>query len=188
MSGILTVQVTMAAIDVEGLTTIAPPDLSWLVAATAVCAVMAVALTVATVVLSMPRRREAHDAAPHGAHRESSPRWAWHERIDAIVSAERSGDISREEAFTRLAAVARDFASQAGNADMGASTLHEISAKTSGSEVGRFGARGFTLLRQTIAALYPPQFADEQFNRQARETSVEQAASWVSNLVERWGR
>ena len=42
------------------------------------------------------------------------------------------------------------------------------------------------MLRQTIAALYPPEFADERFNDSARQTDVEQAAQWVNRLVERW--
>ncbi|KAB7791411.1 hypothetical protein [Bifidobacterium leontopitheci] len=176
------------ALDVHDLTTSALPDLSWLAVAAVVCAAATVALVVLTVVLSLPRRRTSGDRTPHGAHRESSPLAVWHERIDAIVAAERSGDISREEAFTRLAAVARDFASEASDAELGTSTLHEIGSRSHGGEVGKSGTHGFTLLRQTIAALYPPEFADGQFNRQARETTVKQAAAWVSNLVERWRR
>ena len=45
---------------------------------------------------------------------------------------------------------------------------------------------GLTLLRQTIEALYPPEFADAERNHTAREATVEQAGEWVANLVERW--
>ena len=45
---------------------------------------------------------------------------------------------------------------------------------------------GLDLLRQTIAALYPPEFADERFNAAAGEASVDEAAGWVATLIERW--
>ena len=46
--------------------------------------------------------------------------------------------------------------------------------------------QGLTLLRQTIEALYPPEFADAERNHIARQATVEQAGEWVANLVERW--
>ena len=85
-----------------------------------------------------------------------------------------------------LAAVARDFASQASSAELGSTTLQEIASRSAGSLAGDSGVHGFTLLRQTIAALYPPEFANAEFNAQAKDATVEQAADWVLNLVERW--
>lgn len=46
--------------------------------------------------------------------------------------------------------------------------------------------QGLTLLRQTIEALYPPEFADAERNHIAGQATVEQAGEWVANLVERW--
>ena len=46
--------------------------------------------------------------------------------------------------------------------------------------------KGLDALKQTIGALYPPEFADDARNRIAQTTSVQQAAEWVANLVERW--
>ena len=46
--------------------------------------------------------------------------------------------------------------------------------------------QGLDALKQTIGALYPPEFADDARNRIAQTTSVQQAAEWVANLVERW--
>ena len=40
----------------------------------------------------------------------------------------------------------------------------------------------------TIAALYPPEYADSAVDTHAREVSVDDAAGWASTLVERWGR
>ena len=65
-------------------------------------------------------------------------------------------------------------------------TLQEIASRSAGSLAGDSGVHGFTLLRQTIAALYPPEFANAEFNAQAKDATVEQAADWVLNLVERW--
>ena len=61
-------------------------------------------------------------------------------------------------------------------------TLADIDAapRTTGNQ------EGITLLRQTIEALYPPEFADAANNGIAREATVEQAGEWVANLVERW--
>ena len=61
-------------------------------------------------------------------------------------------------------------------------TLTDIEAapRTTGNQ------HGLTLLRQTIEALYPPEFADAERNHTAREATVEQAGEWVANLVERW--
>ena len=51
---------------------------------------------------------------------------------------------------------------------------------------GSWSARRLTLLRQTIEALYPPEFADAERNHIARQATGEQAGEWVANLVERW--
>ena len=82
--------------------------------------------------------------------------------------------------------MARDFASQASSAELGSTTLQEIASRSAGSLAGDSGVHGFTLLRQTIAALYPPEFANAEFNAQAKDATVEQAADWVLNLMERW--
>ena len=97
--------------------------------------------------------------------------------------------MSRPRRAKRVAApraVARDFASQASSAELGSTTLQEIASRSAGSLAGDSGVHGFTLLRQTIAALYPPEFANAEFNAQAKDATVEQAADWVLNLVERW--
>ena len=92
------------------------------------------------------------------------------------------GELEREEAFAQLAAIARDFASTATGTDVRNQTLTDIeeTPRTTGNQ------QGLTLLRQTIEALYPPEFADAERNHIARQATVEQAGEWVANLVERW--
>ena len=82
----------------------------------------------------------------------------------------------------QLAAIARDFASTATGTDVRNQTLTDIeeTPRTTGNQ------QGLTLLRQTIEALYPPEFADAERNHIARQATVEQAGEWVANLVERW--
>ena len=46
---------------------------------------------------------------------------------------------------------------------------------------------GYLVLRQTVEALYPPEFAKAEWNPAAQNASVEEAAQWVSGLIERWG-
>lgn len=76
----------------------------------------------------------------------------------------------------------RDFASTATGTDVRNQTLTDIeeTPRTTGNQ------QGLTLLRQTIEALYPPEFADAERNHIARQATVEQAGEWVANLVERW--
>lgn len=171
-----------AAIDSTDLNVVGRLDLTTPLLAVAVaCALLAVALIVAAALLSRPRRRPAQPA-PRGAHRGETGRSVWRRRVDEVVSLYHDGSIDREEAFTRLAAVARDFASSASGTDMSSRTLNDL------RQVPRTPSnrRGLDLLRQTIEALYPAEFADAAANAQARGTTVEQAAEWVSALMERW--
>lgn len=142
--------------------------------------VMAAAIALA-VVLSRPRRRPAKPQA-HGAHAIATGKGVWRTRIGSVVEDYDNGVIDREEAFLRLAAVARDYASAASGRDLSARTLSDLHREHPGS-----GHRdGLNLLRQTIEALYPAEFADPAVNAAAQRTDVAQAAEWVSSLVERW--
>ncbi|MBW3082390.1 hypothetical protein [Bifidobacterium phasiani] len=171
-----------SALDSSDLTTVGRSDLTTpLLIVLAVCLLLAVAAIVAAALLSRPRRSP-RTARPRGAHRDGSDRGAWRARVDEVVARYHDGALDREEAFARLAAVARDYASSASGRDMSAHTLDDLRhvPRDPGNR------RGLDLLRQTIAALYPAEFADAGANAQARETSVEQAAEWVSALMERW--
>ena len=81
--------------------------------------------------------------------------------------------------------MARTSRRRPGSAELGSTTLQEIASRSAGSLAGDSGVHGFTLLRQTIAALYPPEFATPS-SRAGEGRTVEQAADWVLNLMERW--
>lgn len=171
-----------SSLNTDDLTVIPQLDLTVpLAAALLVCLAVMIAAIVLAVVLSRPRRKPRVSAA-RGVHTATTGKSVWRNRINAIVEDHDNNVIDREEAFLRLAAVARDYASAVSGRDMSAQTLSDLHR-------GDRDARhrdGLNLLRQTIEALYPAEFADPQFNSAARQTDVRQAAEWVSMLVERW--
>lgn len=147
----------------------------------AVCLLLAVVLVALVVWLARPSRKPAK-IVNRGRHDALAGKTVWHQRIDDVVSRHARGELEREEAFAQLAAIARDFASTATGTDVRNQTLTDIeeTPRTTGNQ------QGLTLLRQTIEALYPPEFADAERNHSARQATVEQAGEWVANLVERW--
>ena len=147
----------------------------------AVCLLLAVVLVALVVWLARPSRKPAK-IVHRGRHDAFAGKTVWHQRIDDVVSRHARGELEREEAFAQLAAIARDFASTATGTDVRNQTLTDIeeTPRTTGNQ------QGLTLLRQTIEALYPPEFADAERNHIARQATVEQAGEWVANLVERW--
>ena len=166
------------------LTPVGQLDLTPMLAIVAsACAALAVILIVAVVLLSRPRKTRAK-AQPRGAHTGAADRRAWHRRIDEVVSRHDSGELDREEAFAALAGIARDYASEASGRDLTSHTLADIRREPRTEST----KQGLDLLRMTISALYPPEFADTAVNPDARGASVEEAAGWVANLVERWSR
>jgi len=144
---------------------------------------LAAALITGVALLSRPRRNRVR-TRPHGAHNGAGDKAAWRARIDDVVARHADGALGREDAFAELATIARDFASEATGRDLASHTLTDIRVEPRDPST----RSGLDLLRMTIAALYPPEFADAAVNAHAREASVEEAAGWVSNLVERWGR
>lgn len=148
---------------------------------------LACLFVVLAVVLSKPRQSRPQAKRAHrGVHHQTSGTRIWHRRIDEVVDRFHAGDISRDQAFAQLASLARAYASGMADDTMETRTLSDLN-RTIPTSTGNEKA-GFMLLRQTIAALYPPEFADERYNDAARSTSVEQGAEWVSTLVERWRR
>ncbi|MCO6558277.1 MAG: hypothetical protein J6575_02380 [Bifidobacterium sp.] len=140
----------------------------------------AVILVIAILLLSRPKKQISTKI--HGAHGAQNDKTAWRARINDIVKRHTQGELTRDAALRDLAAVARDFAGAKTNKDMSSYTLADINHLP----VSASSDPGMKLLRQTITALYPPEFADVERHAQARATSVEQAAEWVSNLIERW--
>lgn len=113
----------------------------------------------------------------HNAHKQ-----AWRKEIDNIVQQYNQNELSQDQACAQLAAVARTYVSLLSGEDINTHTLGELSSL----RLKWRNKKGADMLRQTIAALYPPEFADSEENEQARNTSVEQAAGWVFALLEGW--
>ena len=174
----------VAAIDVSDLAPVMPADLSGPLAAAVAGGVVVAAAAVALAwFLSRPRRmRKVRDR--RGTHVDGAAAQRWHRMVADIVATHESGAIDRQEAFVRLARVARAFASTRTGDDMGARTLTDLTRVP--RSTGTSG--GIDLLRQTIAALYPPEFADPASDRAAGGVAVRQAAGWVDDLIERWRR
>ncbi len=146
-----------------------------------ICVLAAMALIACAVILARPSRSKPQ---PHAAHVPNKDRARWQRRIDDVLLRHKAGGLTSEQAFTELAAICRDFASANIGQDMSAHTLTDIRLEPRTPST----RGGLDLLRVTIEALYPPEFADRTVNAHASRASVEDAAGWVSTLVERWGR
>lgn len=129
-----------------------------------------------------PRTQPRNSDRARGAHSNASSKAEWRARIDDVVARHESGALPRHEAFVELSVIARDFAGAASGKELSSSTLTDL-AYLNRTPANR---QGLDALKQTIGALYPPEFADDARNRIAQTTSVQQAAEWVANLVERW--
>ncbi|AKV55437.1 hypothetical protein BACT_0975 [Bifidobacterium actinocoloniiforme DSM 22766] len=158
-----------------------PPLDTWrpLLVAGGLCLLLALGLAALIVVLSKPRKAA---PTPQAKHVTAPSKERWHTRIDQVVTDHAQGRIDQSQAMSQLAEIVRAFASEASGQDLTARTLAELSRQPR----TRSNRRQLDLLRQTIAALYPPEFADPSVNRQAYEAQVPQAAQWASALVEGW--
>lgn len=172
------------AVDTTDLKPVGQLDIATpLIVAAMLGAVLAVALIVGAVLLSKPRRNR-EKPQPHGAHLSDAAKSIWHKRIDDVVRRYHAEAIDRETAFIELAAICRGIASAHTGRNLLAHTLADIRREPRNPST----RTGLDTLRMTIAALYPPEFADAAVNAHAREVSVDDAAGWASTLVERWGR
>ena len=152
---------------------------TWLLTLTTTAIILTLALVAAAVLL--PRFRRQQEEGP--AQVSSDSRDVWRQRIDQVVARYDNGELDRDQAMTALATIARGFASRSWNSDMKSKTLAEIQAqpRTPGTR------KGLDLLRQTIDALYPPEFALPR-DSAGTDATVNQAADWVRDLIERWPR
>jgi hypothetical protein len=141
-----------------------------------------------------PKKATAMPSAPADGPRHSvdSDARSWHGRVAAIAKAHRDGTIDDDEAYRALAKLSRDYASmrmvtshvstpQTGS-DLSSSTLTDLRSAAWPTQC-RDGAQA---LRQTIAALYPPEFANPASDSHAAAATVDQACDWVDSLIERW--
>ncbi|PKV09513.1 hypothetical protein [Bifidobacterium asteroides] len=150
---------------------------TWLLALTVTAIILALALAGAAILLPKFRRQQEE----HPIKASSDSLNAWRQRIDQVVAQYDKGHLNRDQAMTALAAIARGFASRSWNSDMKSKTLAEIQAQPRTPST----RQGLDLLRQTIDALYPPEFALSK-DSEGTDTTVNQAADWVRELIERW--
>lgn len=175
---------TALALDTTDLQPVGRLDIATpLIVAATLGTMLAVALIVGAVLLSRPRRNR-DKPQPRGAHLNDTVKTSWHRRIDDVVRRYHAEQIDRETAFIELAAICRGIASAHTGRDLHAHTLTDIRREPRNPST----RTGLDTLRMTIAALYPPEFADSAVDTHAREVSVDDAAGWASTLVERWGR
>lgn len=185
MNGFVTSSTLAAAVDVNDLHPVTDvPVASLLPIVTMACFIALLILIVAIVIMSRPRRAK-RVAAPRGSHNALAPVSQWKSRVHDIVERNGAGKLARgrlRRARRRgegLRVAGQQRGARFDDAAGDRVTFRRLLA-------GDSGVHGFTLLRQTIAALYPPEFANAEFNAQAKDATVEQAADWVLNLVERW--
>lgn len=139
--------------------------------------VLMVGFIVAALLIGRARKPRPQPASRHSAAR---PINAWRTEVAEIVATYHRKEIDDGEAYERLARVSRSFASQRTGTDLSAMTLMDLNMQP------RVGSKAsFDTFKQTIAALYPAQFAGPT-NVSARETTVDSAADWVDAMMERW--
>lgn len=177
MNPVVLIPLTSSHVRIKVMPTMTQPI--WLLALTTTAFILTLAL--AATALLLPKFRRQH--GEHMVHANSDSRNVWCQRIDQVVAHYDSGRLDRGQAMTALATIARGFASRSWNSDMKAKTLAEIKAQPRTPST----RQGLDLLRQTIDALYPPEFALPR-DSTGTDATVNQAADWVRDLIERWPR
>ncbi len=169
------------ALDVSDLhpsATLGDMPMLWTVLAVAVAA--AAACAVAMTLYGRRRARRAPTASA-GAHAQAGSTQQWLARVDDVMRQYDAGAVTADEAYAHLAALTREFAAAHSGRALSTSTLRELERRPTGGTAANWDA-----LRLTIAALYPPEFADAATNAEARDASVHTAAGWVGDFMERW--
>lgn len=114
-------------------------------------------------------------------HGTDQPQSAWIASVETIRSDYHAKKITEKQAYSRLSKVARAFASERLGTDLSAKTLLDLNRRHQSGSKAQFDS-----LRRTIAALYPPEFADAKSNRAANDATVDDAANWVNAMIGRW--
>lgn len=128
------------------------------------------------------RAKRGKIALSKAAHVKNAESDIWREKVKTIQKKHENGVLTDEEAYSTLARIAREYASARLRRDITGKTLADIRTD---SQTGS-AAKGPALLRQTIEALYPAEFASPEINMQAQEASIPKACGWILNLMERW--
>lgn len=129
-----------------------------------------------------PKKLAESSNSTEAVHVHNVNKQAWRKDIDAIVEKYHNNELTKDQACAKLASIARSYISKMSGEDIQTHTLGELASL----RLKWRNKKGADMLRQTISALYPPEFADRKANEQARNTTVEQAAEWVLVLLEGW--
>ncbi|MBQ1286881.1 MAG: hypothetical protein IIY17_02745 [Aeriscardovia sp.] len=141
--------------------------------------IIALILTAAIIVLPLIIPPKAKKEA-QGRHSEQKDASEWIEKVEDVKKAYEEGDLEEVDAYARLAQLARGFVSEEMDLNLYSKTLHDLEWAPVSNR------RRYEMFRQTISALYPPEYADSQVDRAADEATVESAANWVEDLISRW--
>ncbi|MBO6098422.1 MAG: hypothetical protein IIY26_02825 [Aeriscardovia sp.] len=141
--------------------------------------IIALILTAAIIVLPLIIPPKAKKEA-QGRHSEQKDASEWIEKVEDVKKAYEEGDLEEVDAYARLAQLARGFVSEEMDLNLYSKTLHDLEWAPVSNR------RRYEMFRQTISALYPPEYADSEVDRAADEATVESAANWVEDLISRW--
>lgn len=133
-------------------------------------------------IYKMNTKVDSKQKVKNAAHTLNANKQEWRKKIDLVVSQYHENKIEKDQAFAKLAQIARQYVSIMSGENIKSHTLGEISSLRKSWK----NTHGADLLRQTIAALYPPEFADSTYNNQAKNTDVDQGVRWVLILLESW--
>lgn len=144
-------------------------------------AMFLVLLAVIAIAIPVFLAKRPERAARASRHSVDQPQSVWIGRIEEIRADYHAKRITEKQAYSRLSQVARAFASERLGTDLSAKTLLDLNRRHQSGSKAQFDS-----LRRTIAALYPPEFADSASNRAAGDATVDDAANWVSTMIGRW--
>lgn len=141
--------------------------------------IIALILTLAVIFLPLlipPKAKR--DAS--GRHAEKKDASEWVEKVEEIKHKYSEGEVQDVEAYAMLSRLAREFVSEEMDLNLYSKTLRDLDWAPVSNR------KRYELFRQTISALYPPEYANAQSDRAADEATVESAANWVEDLISRW--
>ncbi|TCD54892.1 c-type cytochrome biogenesis protein CcmI [Alloscardovia theropitheci] len=142
---------------------------------------LAIACIIIAVILFLPARAKERKVVQSSRHDNAT----YKAQVRDVETEYTAGDISKQEAYRRLAEIARQFASDRLGIDVTSHTLTDL-AQSSQISPALKNSHGLNLLRTTIEALYPPEFAFEATHTRSASTTVIEACGWVDALIERW--
>ncbi|MBR4399457.1 MAG: hypothetical protein IKT06_00790 [Aeriscardovia sp.] len=141
--------------------------------------IIALLLTIAVIALPLlipPKAKK--DAS--GRHSEKKDASEWVEKVEEIKREYSQGELGEADAYASLSRLAREFVSEEMDLNLYSKTLRDLEWSPVSNR------KRYELFRQTISALYPPEYANAESDRAADEATVESAANWVEDLISRW--